>query len=135
MHDAPKTGSLRFDALLDELSQLRIANAEREQELSCLKALHQLSPREEVLVDDQLRLMIDLVPHGFLSPRRERSSPDFRVRVLNPRVSKCSGIAFNAYLFGRADGRRTARAGTRTNSGSFADTFGKAALLVARRRL
>lgn len=69
MQDAPKIGSLHLEPLLEELSHLRLANAEREQEMSCLKALHSLATRKELPPDEQLQLMVDLVPLGFLAQK------------------------------------------------------------------
>ncbi|HRI68439.1 MAG TPA: STAS domain-containing protein [Polyangium sp.] len=69
MQDASETKNPRLDALLDEIAQLRMANAERAQEMSCLKALQLLIPRKEMLLDDQLQEMVDLVPRGFLAPK------------------------------------------------------------------
>lgn len=70
MDDTMETGDGRFEPLLEELALLRRALAEREQELSCLQAIHELSRREAMSVVEQLQGMIDLVPFGFLERER-----------------------------------------------------------------
>lgn len=73
MDDPGDEGNQRFEPLLEELARLRQVIAAREGEMPCLLALDVLSRSAQgTSVDEFAKLMqsmVDLVPHGFFSPR------------------------------------------------------------------
>ncbi|MDI1448596.1 STAS domain-containing protein [Polyangium sp. 6x1] len=66
MDDTMETAEARLHALHEELTLVRGALGEREQELGCVQAFHDLTRRDTMPLGELFQRMVDLVPLAFL---------------------------------------------------------------------